>query len=73
MAALLAAQRPDVAIHLDDIYYSGTPAECDAHFLAPLRAAMPDTRLFSLCGNHDMYSGGTGYYGLWRQIGQPAS
>lgn len=73
MAALLAAQRPDVAIHLDDIYYSGTPAECDAHFLAPLRAAMPDTRLFSLCGNHDMYSGGTGYYGLLRQIGQPAS
>ena len=73
VAAMVAEQRPDVAIHLGDIYYSGTAAECDAHFLSPLRAVMPDTRLFSLCGNHDVYSGGTGYYGLLRHIGQPAS
>jgi len=73
MAALLAAQKPDIAIHLGDIYYSGTAAECDAHFLAPLRAVLPDTRLFTLCGNHDVYSGGAGYYGLLARIGQPAS
>ena len=73
VAALLAAQRPDAVIHLGDIYFSGTAAECERHFLAPLRAVLPDARLFTLCGNHDVYSGGAGYYGLLRQIGQPAS
>ncbi len=73
VAALLAQQRPDVVIHLGDIYYAGTQAECDAHFLAPLRAVLPDTPLFTLCGNHDTYSGGHGYYGLLARIGQPAS
>ncbi len=73
VASLLARQQPDVVIHLGDIYYAGTAEECDAHFLAPLRAVLPDARLFTLCGNHDVYSGGEGYYGLLRQIGQPAS
>lgn len=73
VAALLARQRPDVVIHLGDIYYAGTQAECDAHFLAPLRAVLPDARLFTLCGNHDVYSGGRGYYDLLGRIGQPAS
>ena len=73
VAALLAAQQPDIVIHLGDIYYAGTVEECDAHFLAPLRAVLPNTRLFTLCGNHDVYSGGQGYYGLLGQIGQPAS
>ena len=73
VAALLARQRPDIVIHLGDIYYAGTPEECDAHFLMPLRAAMPDTPAFTLCGNHDVYSGGQGYYGLLDRIGQPAS
>ncbi len=39
----------------------------------PLRAVLPDARLFALCGNHDVYGGGRGYYGLLREIGQPAS
>ncbi len=73
VAALLAEQRPDIVIHLGDIYYAGTAEECDAHFLAPLRAAMPGVRVFTLCGNHDVYSGGKGYYGLLDRIGQPAS
>lgn len=73
VAALIARQRPDAVIHLGDIYYSGTHGECQAHFLTPLRAVMPDTPLFTLCGNHDVYSGGQGYYGLLQQIGQPAS
>lgn len=73
VAALLAAQKPDVVIHLGDIYFSGTAEECRLHFLEPLRAVLPDTRLFTLCGNHDVYSGGAGYYGLLDQIGQPAS
>ena len=73
VAALLARQQPDAVIHLGDIYYAGTAGECDAHFLAPLRAVLPDRPLFTLCGNHDVYSGGAGYYGLLRRIGQPAS
>jgi len=73
VAAMMAQQRPDVAIHLGDIYYAGTREECDAHFLAPLRAALPGVRLFTLCGNYDVYSGGEGYYGLLGKIGQPAS
>ncbi len=73
VAALMAEQRPDVAIHLGDIYYAGTREECDAHFLAPLRTALPGVQLFTLCGNHDVYSGGEGYYGLLDGIGQPAS
>ena len=74
VAALIARQLPDIVIHLGDIYYAGTSEECDAHFLAPLRAALgTGPRLFSLCGNHDVYSGGAGYYGLLGEIGQPAS
>ena len=73
VAALLAAQRPDIVIHLGDIYFSGTPEECRLHFHDPLRAVLPNARLFTLCGNHDVYSGGRGYYGLLDQIGQPAS
>lgn len=73
VAGLLARQRPDVVIHLGDIYYAGTAEECGAHFLTPLRAALPDVRLLTLCGNHDVYSGGEGYYGLLREVGQPAS
>ncbi len=73
VAALLAQQQPDIVIHLGDIYFSGTASECTAHFLQPLRAVLPGQRLFTLCGNHDVYSGGAGYYHLLQQIGQPAS
>lgn len=73
VAALLARQQPDAVIHLGDIYFAGTPEECGSNFLQPLRTVLPDTPLFTLCGNHDVYSGGRGYYGLLDRIGQPAS
>ena len=73
VARLIARQRPDILIHLGDIYYAGTAQECSEHFLTPLQAILPGTPLFTLCGNHDVYSGGTGYYGLLKAIGQPAS
>ncbi len=64
----VARQRPDVLIHLGDIYYSGTKAECEDHFLrlieAELGPAGARIPVFTLSGNHDMYSGGDGYYGL---------
>lgn len=69
----IAAHRPDVLIHLGDIYYSGTPDEAAGNFLTPIRTALPEAHVLTLCGNHDVYSGGAGYYGLLQNIGQPAS
>ncbi len=63
---------PDVFIHLGDIYYSGTPQECDAAFAslvnAVLRREKPNLPVFTLSGNHDMYCGGVGYYELIRTL-----
>lgn len=63
-----ALQNPDVVIHLGDIYYSGTPQECDANFRnivdSVLSRSTKDVPVYTLSGNHDMYSGGAGYYGL---------
>ena len=78
----VAQSRPSVLVHLGDIYYSGTPEECENNFVAPvnqiLRATRPDLAVYTLSGNHDMYSGGTGYYDLIGRLNneqqrQPAS
>jgi len=64
----IAAAKPDIVVHLGDIYYSGTPAECQQHFHLiveqVLRKDNPNLPVFTLSGNHDMYSGGAGYYSL---------
>jgi hypothetical protein len=66
--------RPDLFMHLGDIYYSGTDEENKRNFLDPCRNVLGEqVPLFSLCGNHDMYSGGDGYYRLLDTIGQSAS
>jgi hypothetical protein len=72
------ARKPDVLIHLGDIYYSGREPEIQARFLDPLERArkelgVPPLPTYSLCGNHDMYCGGVPYYRLLEQLGQPAS
>ena len=70
----VAAHRPSVVIHLGDIYYSGTPYECQTCFLDDCRRLLADGCLvFTLSGNHDMYSGGHGYYWLVDQLNQQAS
>ncbi|HET7522827.1 MAG TPA: metallophosphoesterase, partial [Acidimicrobiales bacterium] len=77
-AALLGqvqAKHPDVVIHLGDIYYAGTPDEVQSNFYGVYQqvfGANPPP-LYTLSGNHDMYSGGAGYYGLLTTLGQPAS
>ncbi|WP_162596346.1 metallophosphoesterase [Methylobacterium sp. 17Sr1-1] len=82
LLGLVAAQKPDLLIHLGDIYYSGTPEECARKFEAEMVAAFgaKKTRIpiFTLSGNHDMYCGGVGYYGLIKALNrapqvQPAS
>ena len=53
-------------IHLGDVYYSGLPEEVRRHVLElwPVTAAQAGAGVtsWSLNGNHDMYSGGYGYY-----------
>jgi len=67
-------QAPDVLIHLGDIYYSGTSREVQEYFLAICqRTPGLHIPIYTLSGNHDMYSGGSGYYWLLDQLGQPAS
>jgi predicted phosphodiesterase len=64
----------DMLIHLGDIYYAGTQTEVQHNFLQICRDILgPNMPLYSLCGNHDMYSGGVAYYSLLDQIGQEAS
>lgn len=59
-------KRPDVLLHLGDIYYSGTSDECAANFAGVIESVYGDQRIpaYTLAGNHDMYSGGHGYYDL---------
>lgn len=73
----IAAKKPDAVIHLGDIYYSGTAFEDQNYFYAPwsaiLQVAGTKIPTFTMSGNHDMYSGGCGYYNLIDQLGQGAS
>ncbi|MCA6122108.1 metallophosphoesterase [Bradyrhizobium sp. WSM 1704] len=77
----IAEEKPDVVIHLGDIYYSGTAAECATNFLEPVNTILRKEKplpVYSLSGNHDMYCGGEGYYGLISNLNpapmtQPAS
>lgn len=70
----LGQHAPDVLIHLGDIYYSGTPREARERFLQICQqTSHMQIPTYTLSGNHDMYSGGAGYYGLLGELGQPAS
>jgi len=53
-------------IHLGDVYYCGEPDEYERRFLRywPARDDGLGTTSWNLNGNHDMYSGGHGYFGL---------
>jgi 3',5'-cyclic AMP phosphodiesterase CpdA len=65
----------DALIHLGDIYYSGTPEECD-RFLAMVRSVFEGREIpvFNLPGNHDYYAFGHGFYPMLDQLnaGRPA-
>jgi hypothetical protein len=64
----VAKHNPDVLIHLGDIYYAATPEECQKYFLDIVDRVFDRgsgrVPTFTLCGNHDVYSGGVGYYGI---------
>ena len=83
----IAEKKPDVVIHLGDVYYSGTEHEFQNYFYKvwqgtlgienvnwgakPSRPTTPAT--FTLAGNHDLYAGGKPYYTTIDMLGQPAS
>src|SRR5205814_9785959 len=59
-------------VHLGDVYYSGWSWEVDQRFLKywPVKNDEADSiSSWSLNGNHDMYSGGYGYFD--RVLGDP--
>lgn len=72
IAAAIDREAVNVAIHLGDVYYSGTAKEQRERCLA----LWPVSPMYSRAcnGNHDMYSGGDGYFDeTLRTFGQQAS
>ena len=70
--------KPDVLLHLGDIYYSGLPDECAEHFTDLINKVWPDSGhkplVFTLNGNHDRYAGSnTGYYKLIADLNSDAN
>jgi hypothetical protein len=60
-----AIKRQRHVVHLGDIYYSGWPFEVEGRFLQYWPVAENEAGTissWSLNGNHDMYSGGEGYF-----------
>jgi hypothetical protein len=53
---------PDVTIHLGDVYYSGTDREYEDWFLGEDDWPRGTLVTLALNGNHEMYSGGGGYF-----------
>jgi hypothetical protein len=79
VAAQIRATNPDICVHLGDIYYAGQENETD-DFLQLWPMADPATTKiashssFALNGNHEMFSGGTSYFGkVLNAFGQQAS
>ena len=67
----LMRQAPDLIIHVGDIYYSGTEDECQSNFLIPLNAARRQYKaipIYTMPGNHEYYSGGSGFYTILPQL-----
>jgi len=70
VAQAIRDEHPDVTIHLGDVYYSGAEDEFRNYFLGPgrwpvgsLKGTSGSARgAYALNGNHEMYSGGTGYF-----------
>lgn len=63
----------DFLLHLGDVYYSGLEEEVEDRFLA-LWPKVPTAISRSLNGNHEMYTGGHGYFeNLLPGLNQPSS
>ncbi|MEA2204133.1 MAG: hypothetical protein QOE77_909 [Blastocatellia bacterium] len=66
--------QPDYVIHLGDVYYAGTPKEVQDRFLQYWPRPAAPGQSFALNSNHEMYSGGYGYFDtILKDFKQPAS
>jgi predicted phosphodiesterase len=61
IAAYMRATTPEYTIHLGDVYYSGTESE-ESRFVDRWPAGTNGA--FALNSNHEMYSGGAGYFNI---------
>ena len=81
VADSMVRNSPELTIHLGDIYYVGTPEEVQENCLGVDTAAYTSVLWpkgskgsFALNGNHEMYSGGHGYFeNFLPQLGIPAT
>jgi Calcineurin-like phosphoesterase len=80
IASVTKKQKPNIVIHLGDIYYGGIKSECLTFLqLWPFQTniqhpeiGVPSGSSFALNGNHEMYSGGESYFNVVLQaFGQP--
>jgi hypothetical protein len=62
IAAEIGKLQPDYTIHLGDVYYSGTESEESDRFVKLWPAGSKGS--LALNSNHEMYSGGHGYFGV---------
>jgi len=66
LMALIKELQPDFIIHLGDIYYSGTEAECEVYTQvfsdAFTRLGISPIPVFSIPGNHEYLSKGFGFF-----------
>jgi hypothetical protein len=63
--SVAALSRCDVALHLGDTYYSGADDEIRDRLAGDWPKCSSKTVSRILNGNHEMYSGGTGYFGAF--------
>lgn len=75
IAKQLRTRKFPFAFHLGDVYYAGRRSEFEQFFAAPLDPLLPDTTLFALNSNHEMYSGGKPYFQFMdrRRAAHPAT
>jgi hypothetical protein len=80
IAGVVTRQKPNLAIHLGDIYYGGVKTECESFLqLWPLQTnirypelGVPPGTSYALNGNHEMYSGGEAFFNVvLKAFGQP--
>lgn len=70
----IAKEKPDITIHLGDVYYSGDHEEFANYFLPPDCWPRGSRGTYTLTGNHEMYSGGRAYFDFaLPTLGQAAS
>ena len=69
----MCLHKPELIIHLGDVYYSGTAKEQAENFTSIVNRIREDypCALYNLPGNHDYYAGGAAFYDELPRLNQP--